>query len=390
MFVLIQTVELFFLQSIRPVTFTFLSLYILLNSAIIPPILRRIYDPSRMYAGYEKRNMLHMKPNSELRILSCIYRTDDIHPMINLLEATFPSRESPVATYVLHLMELIGRATPVFISHRLQTRKNEDTSYNSESVIASFDQFHKDFFGSVFVSTYTAISVPKTMHGDICMLALNNTTSVIILPFHQTWSADGSAIVSDNIMIRKLNKSVLDLSPCSVGIFIYRSNNGRRSIRATAANFSSYQVCMLFLGGKDDREALTLAKRMARNSRIKITVLCLVSSEQKAKQVTDWDRMLDLELLRDVKSNVLDSFNIIYSEQVVDDASQTSKLLKSIANEYDLFIVGREKERKSVFTEGLGEWSEFEELGVVGDLLASQDLKCQASVLVIQQQQQMI
>ncbi|CAF2074839.1 BnaC01g24020D [Brassica napus] len=376
--------------SIRPVTFTILSLYILLNSAIIPPILRRIYDPSRMYAGYEKRNMLHMKPNSELRVLSCIYRTDDIHPMINLLEATCPSRESPVATYVLHLMELIGRASPVFISHRLQTRKSEDTSYNSESVIASFDQFHKDFFGSVFVSTYTAISVPKTMHGDICMLALNNTTSLIILPFHQTWSADGSAIVSDSIMIRKLNKSVLELSPCSVGIFIYRSNNGRRTIRETAANFSSYQVCMLFLGGKDDREALTLAKRMARNARIKITVVCLVSSEQRAKQVTDWDRMLDLELLRDVKSNVLEGVSIIYSEQVVDDASQISTLLKSIANEYDLFIVGREKGRKSVFTEGLEEWSEFEELGVVGDLLASQDLKCQASVLVIQQQQQMI
>ena len=371
-------------------TFTILSLYILLNSAIIPPILRRIYDPSRMYAGYEKRNMLHMKPNSELRVLSCIYRTDDIHPMINLLEATCPSRESPVATYVLHLMELIGRASPVFISHRLQTRKSEDTSYNSESVIASFDQFHKDFFGSVFVSTYTAISVPKTMHGDICMLALNNTTSLIILPFHQTWSADGSAIVSDSIMIRKLNKSVLELSPCSVGIFIYRSNNGRRTIRETAANFSSYQVCMLFLGGKDDREALTLAKRMARNARIKITVVCLVSSEQRANQVTDWDRMLDLELLRDVKSNVLEGVSIIYSEQVVDDASQTSTLLKSIANEYDLFIVGREKGRKSVFTEGLEEWSEFEELGVVGDLLASQDLKCQASVLVIQQQQQMI
>ncbi|CAH2065401.1 unnamed protein product [Thlaspi arvense] len=376
--------------SIRPVTFTILSIYILLNSAIIPPILRRLYDPSRMYAGYEKRNMLHMKPNSELRILSCIYRTNDIHPMINLLEATCPSRESPVATYVLHLMELVGQANPVFISHRLQTRKSEDTSYNSESVIASFDQFHKDFFGCVSVSTYTALSVPKTMHGDICMLALNNTTSLIILPFHQTWSADGSAIVSDSSMIRKLNKSVVELSPCSVGIFVYRSNSGRRTIRETSPNFSSYQVCMLFLGGKDDREALTLAKRMARDSRINITVVSLISSNQKSKQVADWDRMLDLELLRDVKSNVLAGADIFFSEEVVNDASQTSELLKSIANEYDLFIVGREKGRKSAFTEGLEEWSEFEELGVIGDLLTSQDLKSQASVLVIQQQQQMI
>ncbi|KFK33918.1 hypothetical protein AALP_AA5G077500 [Arabis alpina] len=376
--------------TIRPVTFTVLSLYILFNSAIIPPILRYIYDPSRVYAGYEKRNMLHMKPNSELRILSCIYRTDDIRPMINLLEATCPSKENPVATYVLHLMELVGQANPVFISHRLQTRKSENTSYNSENVTVSFDQFHKDFFGSVVVSTYTALSVPKTMHGDICMLALNNTTSLIILPFHQTWSADGTAIVSDSKMIRRLNKSVLELSPCSVGIFIYRSNPGRRTIRETAANFSVYQVCMLFLGGKDDREALTVAKRMARDSRIKITVISLISSEQKANPLHDWDRMLDLEQLRDVKSNSLAGAKLFYSEKVVDDASQTSDLLKSIANEYDLFIVGREKGRKSVLTEGLEQWSEFEELGLIGDLLTSQDLDCQASVLVIQQQQQMI
>ncbi|OAP01728.1 CHX4 [Arabidopsis thaliana] len=347
--------------TIRPVTFTVLSLYILLNSAVIPPLLKRIYDPSRMYAGYEKRNMLHMKPNSELRILSCIYKTDDIRPMINLLEATCPSRENPVATYVLHLMELVGQANPVLISHRLQTRKSENMSYNSENVVVSFEQFHKDFFGSVFVSTYTALSVPKMMHGDIYSL-----------------------------MIRQLNKSVLDLSPCSVGIFVYRSSNGRRTIKETAANFSSYQVCMLFLGGKDDREALSLAKRMARDSRITITVVSLISSEQRANQATDWDRMLDLELLRDVKSNVLAGADIVFSEEVVNDANQTSQLLKSIANEYDLFIVGREKGRKSVFTEGLEEWSEFEELGIIGDLLTSQDLNCQASVLVIQQQQQMI
>ncbi|CAA7025633.1 unnamed protein product [Microthlaspi erraticum] len=373
--------------SMRPVTFTILSIYILLNSAIIPPILRRVYDPSRIYAGYEKRNMLHMKPNSELRILSCIYQTDDIHPMINLLEATCPSRESPVASYVLHLMELVGGANPVFIDHRLQTRKSEHVSYNSENVIASFEQFHKEFFGSVFVGTYTALSFPQTMHGDICMLALNNTTSLIILPFHQSWSADGSAIVSDSNMIRRLNKSVLKLSPCSAGIFVHR---GKRTIKETATSFSSYKVCMLFLGGKDDREALTLAKRMARDSRINITVVSLISTEQKANPTVDWDRMIDLEQLRDVKSNVLAGGDISFSEEVVNDASQTSNLLKRIANEYDLFIVGREKGRKSVFTLGLEEWSEFEELGVIGDLLASTDLNCKASVLVIQQQQQMI
>ncbi|CAH2072125.1 unnamed protein product [Thlaspi arvense] len=373
--------------SVRPETFTVACLYILVNSAVIPPILRYLYDPSRAYAGYEKRNMQHLKPNSELRILSCVYRTDDINPMINLLEATCPSRESPVASYVLHLLELVGQANPIFISHKLQTLSTEETSF-SNSVVNSFEKFRKDFYGSVFVSTFTAVSMPDTMHGDICMLALNNTTSLILLPFHQTWSADGSSIVADSSMIWNLNKSVLQVAPCSVGIFVYRSSHGRRNISETALNMSSYQVCMIFLGGKDDREAMTLATRMARDPRINVTVVRMINADEKAKENSEWDKMLDDELLRDVKSKA--SADITYTEESVEDATETSGILKSMASEFDLFIVGRGKGRMSVFTDGLEEWSEFKELGVVGDLLTSHEINCQASVLVIQQQQLMI
>ncbi|CAA7027733.1 unnamed protein product [Microthlaspi erraticum] len=373
--------------SVRPETFTVACLYIMLNSAIIPPILRYLYDPSRMYAGYEKRNMQHLKPNSELRILSCIYRTDDLSPMINLLEATCPSKESHIAAYVLHLMELVGRAHPVFISHKLQTLRTEGTCY-SNNVVLSFEKFGKDFFGSVSVSTYTALSMPDTMHGDICMLALNNTTSLIILPFHQTWSEDGSSIVSDSNMIKNLNKSVLKVSPCSVGIFIYRSRNGRKNISEAVLSSSSYEVCMIFLGGKDDREAVTLAARMARDPRINVTVVRMITEDEKEREISEWDKMLDDDLLRGLKSNKL--AEIFYTEKSVKDATETSGVLNSLASKFDLFIVGRGNGRKSVFTDGLEEWSEFNELGVIGDLLISQDIKCQGSVLVIQQQQLMI
>ncbi|XP_010456645.1 PREDICTED: cation/H(+) antiporter 3-like [Camelina sativa] len=373
--------------SVRPETFTVACLYIMLNSAIIPPILRYLYNPARMYAGYEKRNMQHLKPNSELRILSCIYRTDDIRPMINLLEATCPSRESPVATYVLHLLELVGQAHPIFISHKLQTLKTEETSY-SNNVLVSFEKFRKEFYGSVFVSIFTAISMPDTMHGDICMLALNNTTSLILLPFHQTWSADRSAIISNSSMIMNLNKSVLDAAPCSVGIFVYRSSVGRRTINDAVSNLSTYNVCMVFLGGKDDREAVTLAARMARDPRITVTIVRMITTDENAREKSEWDKMLDDELLRDVKSNTL--VEIFYSEKAIEDASETSGFLKSLSNDFDMFIVGRGKGRTSVFTEGLEEWSECKELGVVGDLLTSHDINGQASVLVIQQQQLMI
>ncbi|KAH0896204.1 hypothetical protein HID58_045772 [Brassica napus] len=373
--------------SVRPETFTVACLYITLNSAIVPPILRYLYDPSRMYAGYEKRNVQHLKPNSELRILSCIYRTDDINPMINLLEAICPSREAPVAAYVLHLLELVGQANPIFISHKLQTCKTEETSF-SNNVVLSFEKFHKDLFGSVFVSTFTAVSMPDTMHGDVCMLALNNTTSLILLPFHQSWSADGSALISDSNMIRNLNQSVLQVAPCSVGIFVYRSSYGRRNINDTVLNMSSYKVCMIFIGGKDDREAVTLATRMSRDPRINLTVVRMTTVDDKVKEISEWDKMLDDEHLREMKSNA--SVDVFYTEKAILDATETPGVMKSLASEFDMFVVGRGKGRKSVYTDGLEEWSEFKELGVIGDLLASHDINSQASVLVIQQQQLMI
>ncbi|MCI51587.1 cation/H(+) antiporter 15-like, partial [Trifolium medium] len=52
---------------------------------------------------------------------------------------------------------------------------------------------------------------------------------------------------------------------------------------------------------------------------------------------------------------------------------------------FDLVIVGK-GHPQSVLLRGHDQWSECPELGVIGDMLASQDFMTKASVLVIQQQ----
>ncbi|KAI7979458.1 Cation/H(+) antiporter 15 [Camellia lanceoleosa] len=60
--------------------------------------------------------------------------------------------------------------------------------------------------------------------------------------------------------------------------------------------------------------------------------------------------------------------------------------IRSIDNTlYDLFIVGRGQGMVSPLTAGLTDWSEFPELGAIGDLLASSDFAATMSVLVVQQ-----
>ena len=67
-----------------------------------------------------------------------------------------------------------------------------------------------------------------------------------------------------------------------------------------------------------------------------------------------------------------------YLEKHVADGAELVAVLRGLQSEYRLFMVGRGRNRSSVLAEGMDEWAECLELGLVGDILAS-------SVLIVQQ-----
>lgn len=71
---------------------------------------------------------------------------------------------------------------------------------------------------------------------------------------------------------------------------------------------------------------------------------------------------------------------------MIKEASDLVNILKEEGNNYDLIMVGIRHEEGFEVLEGLSVWSENEELGEIGDLLVSGDLKLTASVLAVQQQ----
>ncbi|OMO49688.1 Cation/H+ exchanger [Corchorus capsularis] len=357
---------------------------VLLNSTIVPILVKLLYDPiSRKYAGYQKRTIMHLKPNSELRILACVHKPENVATLIGFLNTTYPTEESPNVVYVLHLMELIGRDTPMVIAH--QKEMISGSSY--ENFIMAFNQYEQNNCGLVTMNAFTAISPPDMMHEDICTMALDKQTSLILLPFHRKWSIGGS-IETENNAIRKLNCSILETCPCSIGILIDREDASTRMLTKSPSRSSCYSVCMIFIGGKDDREALSLAKRMSKDTRLSLTVTRFVSgADSKTNYMLDWDQMLDDKVLKDVKHSQTGEYGeITYMEEIVRDGHHAAEIIRSIVDGYDLFIVGRRYGVQSVQTQGLSEWSEFPELGGIGDLLASTDLQSRASVLVVQQQ----
>ncbi|KAJ6923554.1 hypothetical protein NC652_017013 [Populus alba x Populus x berolinensis] len=74
--------------------FSFLAITILVSATVSPIFVNWLYDPSRKYAGYQKRNIMHSK---DLCVLACIYRPDNVTSIINFLQALCPTLESPVS-----------------------------------------------------------------------------------------------------------------------------------------------------------------------------------------------------------------------------------------------------------------------------------------------------
>ncbi|CAN6689562.1 unnamed protein product [Malus baccata var. baccata] len=360
--------------------FNYMMFTVVFSAIVVPPLVKLLYDPKIKYAGYQQRNLMNDKPNSDLRILACINRADNTPAIINLLDAACPTRESSITLYVLHLIELVARSTPIFFAHDIHKRDLSNYSY-SDNVIRSFTQFMRDNDGAVSVNVFTAVSPPQYMYDDICTLALDKDTSLIILPFHRKWSTTDGSIESENQNVRDLNRRVLKIAPCSVAILVNRGH-----IRCT--NSSGYRVAVVFLGGKDDREALTFVKRMVKDACISLTVIHLVDASDHEESHNKWEWVQDNEMLKEVKQKSIGY--VSYVEENVQDGTQTTRKIRSLMDddEYDLFIVGRRYKVKSPQTLGLEDWSEFPELGVIGDMLSSADFRCKSSVLVVQQQQQ--
>ncbi|CAN1252891.1 Cation/H(+) antiporter 4 [Linum perenne] len=363
---------------ISPQLYSLFSLAIIVNATVIPVVLSFLYEPSRRYASKHSRNIATLKPFTELRILACIHKPHNVVLVTKLLDTLCRTEESVVALFVIHLLEQISHATPVFMSHEKQS-KSLLSSSTTVDIVFAFNQCERKNIGFTSLQSFTSISQYKLMQEDIFTLALDKLVSLILIPFHRKWSLDGRVESDDNVL-RALNMRILDTAPCSVGILYDRARHLQRR------DSTSRSVCMIYLGGRDDQEAISLAKRMVADQCVHLTIIHMVVKEDAQNA----DREGDI-VLRGFLQETAEHLNVQYLEKFVSDGSETIKLVTSIASQYDLFVVGRRSDIDidSPQIGGLANWSEFPELGLIGDLLASNDVQTRGSVLVVQQQKKL-
>ncbi|KAG7037019.1 Cation/H(+) antiporter 24, partial [Cucurbita argyrosperma subsp. argyrosperma] len=326
-----------------------------LRDSLAVSLIILLYDPTRPYMINKRRTIQHLPPGKELRVVLCIEGQENVAALVNLLDMSNPTTSSPFSIYALHLIELVGRAAPVFIDHK---KCKTPSKYTASDSIHNALRIYEEARGElVKLHTYTAVAPKRSMNQDICELALIKKTNLI---------------------------SVLEHAPCSVGILVDKCNLHSPVVGQSFWN-SAQQFAVLFLGGADAREALAYADRILGNQDVCVSVVRFLSHNSRGDN--ELEKKLDDGMVTWFWVKNETNERVIYREVVVRNGAETIAAIQSMNDDsYDLVIVGRKRGVNPVLLEGLSNWSQDNELGIIGDYVSSEDFGAAASVLVVQQQ----
>ncbi|KAM3761123.1 hypothetical protein ACB098_01G243800 [Castanea mollissima] len=358
-------------------SFEIMCISMMVVMGVITPLIKFINDPSKRYQVYSRRTVMHSRPNSELRVLACVHDQENVPTIINLLEALNPSKRSPVSIYLLHLLELVGHSNSTVIPHK-RTKRPSSQADPSKHIVNAFRYYEKNSHGFVTVFPFTAISYYKTMHDDVCSIALNKRTSLIIVPCYMSKGA-----MANKKAIRIMNRNVLDRAPCSVAVLVDRGV--QITSRPLLATWFSYRVAVLFFGGADDREALAIGARMAGHPSINLVVIRFLANGSVVGD-NEEEKRFDSEVMNEFKLRMAGNYRVVYVEEVVTDGTGTISVIRSMENKYELILVGRQHDSRSPLILGLEDFAEQTELGTIGEVLASAEFLGNTTILVAQQQ----
>ncbi|KAJ8751244.1 hypothetical protein K2173_016425 [Erythroxylum novogranatense] len=367
--------------------FSMLVLLTAFTTGLTTPLISLLYDPTTPYMVNKRRTIQHTPPDAELCVVVCVNGKESVAGLINLLEFSYPTAERPFSIYALRLIELIGCAAPCFVGHDLDAEEPTRRFPDHEAIRHALKLYQEARREYVKLRFFTAATANRTMYQDVCELALETKSALIILPFNKSKLdiVAGTEIVRHGNAVQSLNSKVVAHAPCSVGILVDKGQTSKPNIVGQSFCRTQLKFVVLFLGGADAREALAYAERMILNPDVSIMVIRFLASNNEG----------DDELEKKLDDGVVTSFwvkneaneRVYYREVVVNNGEETLAAIHALNdNTNDLWIVGRKQGINPVLLQGLSAWSENPELGIIGDYVASYDFGGSASVLVVHQQ----
>ncbi|KAK9669242.1 hypothetical protein RND81_13G118600 [Saponaria officinalis] len=360
--------------------YTIAALHFLIYTGALLPLVRFLYEPSEQYTTIFRQNVLASSLTGGLQTLACIYKEDNLPPLLNLFEALNPSRVKPVSIVTLQLIQLTGRCSLPIMAPFYQVKSYAALRSNvarCTRIVNGFTNHERKFRGFTRLQHYISVASYATMHNDICNLAFEKDTSLLILPFHVKWTEEGSIEYTSN-SIRDVNKMVFEKAPCSVGLLLSKGERNLTQIQLHQPKEDMYRITGFFIGGADDHEVVAYCILFASHPCVKVTLIWL-NSRNRAVITEDYE-VID----KCIKEN---GTSVTIEEVVCNDGSETTEIIKSMKDEIDMAIVGMHHDSGIGPMEGLaGAWNEYPELGVLGDFVSAPIFNF--SVLVVQQEPQ--
>lgn len=298
------------------------------------------------------RSVQSLRAHSELRMVACVHNDRPIPFMINLMDALC-SEGHPMCVYLLHMVELSGRADSALITHK--DRNGFVNMSQMDPMLNIFIQCEKSKEGHLAVQPFTAKAPFKSMHHDVCAMANDRNTHIVIVPFPRKGVMDAGPDKELDQSARNVVSEVLDGGPCTVGILVYEVF-GYTVIPSLAG--MRHNIGVLFWGGVDDREALACAARMALQEKVELSVLRFMPVVEKVEESNgrenelEWseDRVKDEEMLEMVRE-----VGVVVEEVEVSNVEETMAVIRTMnEKQHDLIVVGR-RQGEGSFLEELAE-----------------------------------
>lgn len=227
------------------------------------------------------------------------------------------------------------------------------------------------------------------MHKDIINLCTRRHVNLIITTLYKQPTYDGlgagtATARAVNIFNRDhaskdqkriVLENLAKEAPCCLAIFVDRDFGGEKHSKVK-------KIAMFYIGGVDDREALSYAWRMSRNMDVQLTVVRLVWDNPE-----DEFGEMDREYLREFVCQTVDTPTMRYLEKAVKDEKETVRLLNKIGNKgFDLYIIGRGHRRKMSLAQTLDPVLDEPVLGPLGDTLTDLNSAAKTSILIFQKE----
>ncbi|XP_027337559.1 cation/H(+) antiporter 15-like [Abrus precatorius] len=381
----------FMVKVIHAEIFSQMVLYVVMTTAICIPMIKSLYKhrprvlkTATINEG-RVRTIQNIPETSEFNIVSCLHNDGNVHSMIALIEACNPTTRSPISVYVIHLIELLGKSTPILLPMNKHNRKALSTNYpNTNHILRAFENYSHNSSGPVTILSYVNVAPLNSMHEAVCNLAEDSSVHFLIIPFHQNDQSIGSHTAT---VIRELNTSFLASAKCTVGILVDRS-----SMLGMISSKLCFHVGIFFIGGTDDREALALGIRMLERPNTRVSLFRFVPSNNSGSFI---DRFADNEeerveivcdesLIDEFKAkNITNSDSVSCHEIVVEDSIRVLEAIRRLENDYDLVMVGKRHCIGDLTDEEMTNFMDnADQLGIFGDLLVSNEF-CNGKVPVL-------